>query len=75
MITSSIESNHLLAKGIETIQVNRVARVQLHAIWLQRQGKTVYSPLSRTYRDDISGVYTDKMCTKVASILQWLHHK
>ena len=44
-ITSSIESNNLHVKQIETIQVNRVAQVPPPAIWLWRQSKKVYSSL------------------------------
>jgi hypothetical protein len=73
MITSSIESNNLHVKQIESIHVSRVAQVPPQAIWLQRQRKSVYSSLDCAYRDDISGSDAKKGPTMVASIVPGLH--
>jgi len=72
-ITSSIESNNLHGKQIESIPVNRVAQVPPRAIWLRLQRKKVYSSLDRAYRDDISGSDAEKRLATAASIGQGLH--
>jgi len=71
-ITSSIESNNLRVKQIESIQVSRVAQVPPRAILLRHQRKKVYSSLNSAYRDDMRGSDTQKRLTTVASIVQWL---
>jgi len=73
MITSSIESNHLHVKQIESIQVNLVAQVPPRAIWLRRQRKKVYSSLDRADKEDISGSDSEKRLMMVAFIVQGLH--
>jgi len=60
MITSSIESNNIHVKQIESIQVNRDAPVPLQAMWLRRQQKKVYISFDRAYRDTICGFNTEK---------------
>jgi len=41
MITSSIESNNLYVQQIEGIEVNYIAEVPLHAIWVRHQQEKV----------------------------------
>jgi len=65
-----MKSNNLHVKQIESIQVNRVAQVQLGAVWLRRQRKKVYSSWDRAYRDDISGSDAEKRPMTVASTAQ-----
>ena len=75
MITSSIESNNPQVKQIESIQVNRVARVPPRAIWLWRQRNKVYGSSDCAYRDDISFSDSKRMLMTVASIVQGLHRR
>jgi len=73
MITSSIWSNHLRVKQIESIQVNRVAQIPSQAIWVWCQWKMVNGSLDCTYRDDISGSDSEMRLMMVASIMERLH--
>ena len=75
MITLSIESNNLHVKQIECIQVNCVAQVPPHAIWLRCLLKKVYSILNGTYKDNISGSDAEKKLTIVASSMEGLHQR
>jgi hypothetical protein len=72
-ITSSIELNIIYIQQIGRIQVNHVAQVPLHAIWLWCQQKTVYSSCDHAYRHNMSGSDVDKRIRTVASIVQGLH--
>jgi len=74
-ITSSIESNNLHVKQIESIQVNHVGQVPPRAIWLRRQKKKVYSSLDPAYRDDISGSDAEMRLTMVPSIVDGLQQR
>jgi len=69
MITSSIESNNLHVKQIESIEVKRVAHIPPQAIWQQRQQKKVYSSVGRAYKDDIQGSDAEQRLMAVASIM------
>jgi len=75
MISSSIESNNLQVKQIESIQVDGVDRVPLCAFWLRRQRENVYSPLHCAYKDDISGSDATTRVTSVASNVEGLHQR
>jgi len=75
MITSSIMSNNLHVKQIESIEVNHVAQVPLQAIWLGRQRQKVYSPWHLAYRDNMGGSDTDKSIRTIASMVQGLHRR
>jgi len=74
-IPSSIESNNPHAKQIQIIQLNGVAQVPLHAIWLRRQRRKVYSPLDRVCSNVITDFNAELRLTTVASIMQRLHHR
>jgi len=74
-IASSIKSNNLHVKQIESIQVDCIEQVPLHAIWLRRQRKQVCHPLDCAYRDNISGSDAEKRLTTVASIAQRLQQR
>jgi len=72
MSTSSIELNYLHVKQIDSVQLNSVAQVPPHAIWLRDEKKMVYRLLDRAYRDDISISDTRKRLAMVASIVKGL---
>ena len=75
MITSSIESNNLHLKQIESIEVNRVAHIPPRAVWLWLQQKKMHSSLDCVYQDDISGSDTEKRLRMVASSMWELHRR
>jgi len=75
MITLTIKLNNLHVKQIESIEVNYVAQVQLHAIWLWHQQKKMYSPLNYASEESITGSDTKKRLTMAAAIMQGLHQR
>jgi hypothetical protein len=73
MITSSMESDNPVVTQCESIQVNHVAPVPPHAIWLRRLGNKVYSRIEYTYQDSKSSSNTETRLAMLSSIVQVLH--
>jgi len=65
--------NNLHVKQTKSIEVNRVAQVPLHAIWLWCQEKMVYNTLDCIHTDDLSDSKAEKRFMTVASIVQGQH--
>lgn len=57
------------------MQVNRVAQVLLHAIWVQYQWEKMYSQLDCAYRYNISGSNSEIKLTMVVSIMRMLNQR
>lgn len=75
MICSSIESNNPELQQIERIEVNSVAQVPPHAIWLWRQQKTLYHSLDFADRGNLSISDAEKRLMMVVSIMEGLHQR
>jgi len=75
MISSSIELNNLDLKQIVIMQVNCIAQVPQHTIWLWRQRKQEYSPSNCPYKDDLSGSEAENRHVTVSFIMQELHQR